>query len=324
MKTLCVIVSMLILMFVTKRSYSHLCNDVFAQAKDNLAVKVDVRDGQLRISTNAKFRVYLLNTMDRTIEDIMLSVESKEFTAKVTPAKSWVDFPSLQTALFGGKKQYFDVELSRKPGIPEGKYKIGLKLYNGKDANMIFKSMDMEEAMSSYKIPEVSKEIVVDGKVSSEEWGDSLLCTSLYYYDTAEYDNDNPEVTGFSVMKQPKMQTRIRFIRDNKNIYCMIDCQDLGKSEIVKIMFAKEGSESPNELIVDMKVQKAVFGKKSVKAGFDRSKAEISIPYDLINAKGSASILVNLVRERDEKRMYWKGNLFSWKNPVVYGVMMLK
>ena len=35
---------------------AHLCNDVFAQAKDNLAVKVDIRDGQLRINQTASFR----------------------------------------------------------------------------------------------------------------------------------------------------------------------------------------------------------------------------------------------------------------------------
>ena len=54
--------------------FAHLCNDVFIQAKDNLVIKVDVRDGQLRIGKKGSFRIYLLNTMDRDIVDIRLDV----------------------------------------------------------------------------------------------------------------------------------------------------------------------------------------------------------------------------------------------------------
>ena len=96
---------------------AHLCNDVFQQAQDNLAVKVDIRDGQLRISDRSKFRVYLLNTMDRRIDDIHLEVVTDDFEATVTPASEWSGFPRLRT----NKKQYFDVELRRKSGTEAGK-----------------------------------------------------------------------------------------------------------------------------------------------------------------------------------------------------------
>ena len=42
---------------VPTMALAHLCNDVFRQAKDNLAIKVDIRDGQLRIGQSASFRV---------------------------------------------------------------------------------------------------------------------------------------------------------------------------------------------------------------------------------------------------------------------------
>jgi hypothetical protein len=77
------------MMLLSVSAQAHLCNDVFAQAKDNLVVKVDVRDGQLRISDTGTFRVYLLNTMDRDIERIELEIQSNEFDAEVTPGKNW-------------------------------------------------------------------------------------------------------------------------------------------------------------------------------------------------------------------------------------------
>ena len=75
---------------------AHLCNDVFMQAKDNLAVKVDIRDGQLRINKDAKFRVYLFNSMDRDISQIRLQVLTRDFQTKVTPSPEWRNYPGLR------------------------------------------------------------------------------------------------------------------------------------------------------------------------------------------------------------------------------------
>ena len=109
----------------------HLCNDVFVQAKDNLVVKVDVRDGQLRISKTGTFKVYLLNTMDRDIAKIYLEVQSSDFDAEVKQSSDWRGYPVLKTTKRGGKKECFEVELTRKRGTKEGKYKIGLLLHGG-------------------------------------------------------------------------------------------------------------------------------------------------------------------------------------------------
>ena len=98
-------------------AFGHLCNDVFAQAKDNLAVKVDIRDGQLRIGKSASFKVYLLNTMDRDIADIRLEVLSDQFNPTVTHAPDWQQFPCLKVK----KKEYFTVQLDRKPVGTDGR-----------------------------------------------------------------------------------------------------------------------------------------------------------------------------------------------------------
>jgi hypothetical protein len=308
-----------IVTLAVNEGYSHLCNDVFAQAKDNLAVKVDVRDGQLRISQNAKFRVYVLNTMDRAIENIMLTIESNEFNAKVSPGSTWKEtFPVLETALRGGVKQYFEVELTRKPGTPEGKYKIGLKLYNGEEASMVFKTVDIDEAMSIYPIPVSKNSIIPDGNVKSDEWSNSFLCSTLYDF------VDNPDNVLYSISVPSKINTRFRFTRDNKNLYCMVDFLNLGKKDIGKILLSPDSDTPPKEVVIDMKSKKARFMNTNLKAGFTGTKAEIVIPLSLIGAEGKKSIMMNIIREKDDKRIFWKGNNLSYMNPMVYGVMNIQ
>ena len=78
-------------------AYSHACNDVFLVVKDNLAVKVDIQDGQLHISDNAKFKVYVFNTVMFDIGNIQLEVLADEFNATVKPSGEWTDYPCLRT-----------------------------------------------------------------------------------------------------------------------------------------------------------------------------------------------------------------------------------
>ena len=94
-KNICLI--FFLILFISD-SFSHLCNDVFVQAEDNLAVKVDIRDGQLRISDTGSFKVYVLNTMDRAIQKLNLVVESEEFDVEVKPSPTWGMYPYLDTA----------------------------------------------------------------------------------------------------------------------------------------------------------------------------------------------------------------------------------
>ena len=77
--------------------YGHSCNDVFQVVKDNLAVKIDIQDGQMHINEHAKFRVYLLNTINFDIGYIHLDVVSDEFNAIVKPSEEWKEYPCLRT-----------------------------------------------------------------------------------------------------------------------------------------------------------------------------------------------------------------------------------
>ena len=154
-----VVVSLFLLVFLLIPLFAsgHLCNDVFVQAKDNLAVKVDIRDGQLRIAKEASFRIFLLNTMDRAIANINMEVVCKQFESTVTPSENWRSFPKLETVARGGKKEYFNVTLKRKKGVRDGTYKIDLHLFNGRNKRMSFMTADLGASADKCKLPKAGK-----------------------------------------------------------------------------------------------------------------------------------------------------------------------
>ncbi len=292
--------------------FAHLCNDVFVQAKDNLAVKVDIRDDQLRISKTGKFRVYLLNTMDRDIANIQLEVKSKEFKATVAHSPEWSNFPSLKTVSKGGQKEYFEVELARKPDTPQGKYKIELHLFNGKKESMVFKTVEIEDAMSLQKVPKASSAPKIDGSQDSSEWQKGLLCSSLYEYKRSGKFFENC---------QTELQTRFRFLHDDKNLYCAVDFQKPGSSDAAKLLVASSYDSKPVIVEADLQAKTVKLNGEDapgLKVAVSGAKMEIAIPLDKLGVAGEKSFYVNLARTQDGAVTYWRGNQVSLTNPVVF------
>ena len=297
---------------------AHLCNDVFIQAKDNLAVKVDIRDDQLRINTSAKFRVYLLNTMDRDIVDIRLEIITDDFYSEVNPSPSWRSFPYLKTINKNGQKEYFEVELMRKKGTPQGKYKIGLHLYNGQDKSMVFKTVDINDAMVTKSIPQKPALLKVDGQVNSSEWKQALLCTSLYEYKKAGKYFEN-----FGSM----IQTRFRFSYDDEYLYCLIDFQDKSKKDIANIYISNDYETQPTTISVllqdkDIKINEKL--SNDVISVFNGTKAEVAIPFKILDIKGRESFYTNMIRIQDKTWTYWRGNKSSFMDPIIFANFILE
>jgi hypothetical protein len=297
---------------------AHLCNDVFIQAKDNLAVKVDIRDDQLRINTSAKFRVYLLNTMDRDIVDIRLGIITDDFDTEVNPSPDWRSFPYLKTINKKGQKEYFEVELRRKEGTPQGKYKIGLHLYNGQDKSMVFKTVDINDAMVTKIIPQKAAQLKIDGQVNSSEWKQALLCTSFY-----EYKKTGKYFENFSSM----IQTRFRFTCDDEYLYCLIDFQDKSKKDIANIYISNDYETEPTTISVllqgrDIKINGKV--SNDVITMFKGTKTEVAIPFKMLNLKERKSFYTNMVRIQDNTWTYWRGNKSSFMDPVVFANFILE
>ncbi len=324
-------------MLFTLGAEAHLCNDVFVQAKDNLVVKVDVRDGQLRIQETGTFKVYLLNTMDRDIQTINLDVVTKDFTAKVTPDPSWRRHPQLRTVNRGGQKQSFEVELTRKKKTKKGKYKISLLLY-GRNKNQVFKSVDINAAMANMEVPKASKSLKIDGKMKSSEWKKGLLFTSFH-----EYKKSGKYMQNFTAAQQ----TRVRLFYDKENLYCFVDLQKKLKkgkecSDSVKIYFAKDQSKTPETITVDFKDKKVTCssGSEGIESKIEKggTKMEIKIPLECLakkveddkdkkkkkDDKSPKTFWINITREAGSTTTYWRGNPSSVKNPVAFARIIFK
>ena len=323
--------------FGSLAAWAHLCDDVFMQAKDNLAVKVDVRDGQLRIGKSASFRVYLLNTMDRDIVDIRLEALSNEFKTTVTPSPNWGGFPYLKAKRTGGKKEYFTVRLDRNPGLPDGKYVIKLRLYNGQRKSQSFKTVDLDSAASICAMPKAAK-VSVDGKAEEKEWKDAYLCSSFYEYKrTGPYYENRPA----------KHQTRVRVAADANYLYCLFMMQSdtqakQVKSDCAEIFVAPNSNATPVKITIDRisgkvevkkppkedkaKADKAKKKTENVEVKVDKDKGviECRIPRALAEIDKTQSFYANFTRTtttgNKEVVSYWRGNSYSTMDPIVYGV----
>ena len=298
---------------------AHLCNDVFAQARDNLAVKVDIRDGQLRIGKEASFRVYLLNTMDRDIANINLEVRSPQFESAVAPASSWRSFPALRAVKAGGKKEYFEVTLRRKQGVPDGKYALNLHLFNGRNRRMVFKTVDMGEAACIFSLARAGN-VKVDGRADRNEWDAAPVCSSFHSYEQRGRYFEN-------TVARP--QTRCRVAADEENLYYLVSFQDAAgaQSEEITVHMAPDADETPVELTVD-RVSGAVTCSGGtdgvdVKTSPEKDLIEIKVPRALVGVTGGGSLHANFSRtvQQGNRKVtsYWRGNRFSISNAMFYG-----
>ena len=299
-------------------SEGHLCNDVFAQAQDNLAVKVDIRDGQLRIGEEASFRVYLLNTMDRGIVSINLEVLSDHFEAKVEPSPDWRDFPSLKTSKRGGGKVYFNVMLRRKAGVPDGRYELGLRLFNGRRRSQEFKTVDLAAAAATHRLRHGA--VTVDGKATREEWDNSIICTEFHEYVKAGRYYEN---------KPAREQTRARFKVDKEYLYCLLSVQggDTAARDCIAIYASPTMDQKPARIILDRRqgTVNADLGDGSavtVKPVRGNAVLECRIPRALLGLEKRSDFYLNLTRmvsnDGRERISYWRGNQLSLSDPVTY------
>jgi len=313
------IVGLLALGFASVQpAVAHLCNDVFAQAQDNLAVKVDIRDGQLRIGQEASFRVYLLNTMDRGIATIGLEVVAPEFDSKVEPDPEWNGFPALKEVKNGGKKQYFTVTLTRKAGVPDGKYKIDLRLFNPNNKSQEFKTVDIGNACSSHTMKPASG-ITVNGTATQTEWQQAVLCTDFYAY---------KKQGSYFTNQRADDQSRIRVAADKDSLFCLLGLEGRADADedIAAIYAASTPDDEPRVVRIDRVTGKVtVDGDASsivVKKSDDGKQLECRIPRSILGIADAKSFLVNFTRTTRkngrEDTDFWRGNPMSLQNPVVY------
>ena len=334
-----ILISIFLTFFFPCIAYSHICNDVYQFVKDNLAVKVDIQDNQLHINEDAQFRVYVLNTIFMDLGNIQLDVTTDEFDVTVTPSENWYDYPCLRTVVDNpawtcadsfnvgervkGKKEYFEVQLKRKPDTPTGKYKIGLRLFGipqdeGLPPDMMGGELmtigNINEVITVMAVPKPSEKIVADGDVSAAEWKDALLCTSMYLY-KPKY------MIQFKENVKSDVQTRFRFTHEDNKLYCLVDFLTPSNNDIAKLYFAKDHNSQPIIITADLQQQKAIVsGKenKEIKVGVKENKMELELPLDMVALQNQKAFYMNMTRDYDNKTTYWRGNSKSILEPVVY------
>jgi len=294
------------------RASAHLCNDVFVQARDNLAVKVDIRDGQLRINQEASFRVYLLNTMDRDIVDIRLEVISPEFTGVVKPAPDWKGFPYLRTSLKGGRKEFFEVTLNRKQGTADGKYTIGLRLFNGQQPGMEFKTVAIADAMAVVPVPHAPRDLRVDGTPGRAEWGGAALLSGF---------SASVKKGGYLENQHSDCETRVRFSADDRYLYALVTAPVIGDADRLSFFFAADPDAEVRKIGLDLKTGVLSGAPDGAQSAASRDGVEVRIPLGGLNLP--RSFLVNIARWRDESLSFWRGTGSALDNPVVFARVVL-
>lgn len=297
---------------------AHLCDDVFSQARDNLAVKVDVRDGQLRVGREGSFRVYVLNTMDRNIAEITLLVNSAEFDAEVKPSPEWRGYPVLATAARGnGKREYFTVQLKRKPGVPDGAYRIELDLYSNQ-MKKSFMKVQLDDAADIIPLP-LAKNMVIDGNASRDEWAPAKPCAGFTSYQKkAQFFENVPA----------RWQTRVRTMHDAANLYVSfsLDLAQEITGDLLTICATGTPEATPKKLVFDrsqgtLTVDGVAATSVKWATNAKQNVVELCIPKQVLGLVGQEFYL-NFTRAvttgKQQDLSYWRGNEHSSLDGMVY------
>jgi hypothetical protein len=239
-------------------------------------------------------------------------VVSPEFDAVINPSADWKGFPNLKTALKGGKKEYFDVTLQRKSGTADGKYDIGLRLYNGKNPSMEFKTVDIADAMSIVKIPRSAAGLKIDGSVQKAEWADAALCTGLQ----AEGKKGN-----YVVKQDADSETRVRLSSDGQNLFGLVTGPAPGTNDLIRLYLASDSDAKPSILELDLKTGVLKNAPASAISKVSPDGIELQIPLKDLNL--GKTFLLNLAREKSGALSVWRGNCASVENPIVYANMIV-
>ena len=172
---------------------------IMYKLRDNLTIKADVSDGQLRVDQQCSFRVYLHNTMSHPFWNAHIDVLSDQFDVTIT--------------------------LKRKPGVPDGAYDLSLRLFTTRGTVPRFNAVTtVAEAIDQHEVPRRAG-LKVDGPLRPQDWADSPVLTNFSAFSRSSAD---------FIYRRPMDQTRIHVAADAENIWLLATCMgvyDRGAAE---------------------------------------------------------------------------------------------
>jgi hypothetical protein len=315
---------------------------IMYRLRDNLTIKADVSDSQLRFDKECSFRVYLYNTLSHPFWNAKIEVLSDQFEATVVPSPLWKTYPDVQSASTGGTREYFTVTLKRKPGVPDGQYDVSLRVYTSRfEVPKLNRVLTFAEAIDQHEIP-LRPELKMDGQIRPQDWRSVTVLTDFSAYvktDKQEY-----------FFCRPADQTRVHVTADRDNVYLLATC--LGsydrsvKGNELRIYTAAAIEAKPmlftlDESTAQIASDPPVSGLQCVKCPDDPEAPgsvatyEIRLPRRALGMTNDV-LYLNFCRvvaarvpakdRRDNPQpeySYWRGNEVSAKEPVVYGRMVI-
>ena len=297
---------------------------------DNLTIKADVSENQLRIDRESSFRVYLHNTMNHPFWSAKLEVISDQFDATITPSTTWKTYPDVQPVMTGGTREYFTVTLKRKAGTPDGKYDVAFKVYSA--AHMVPKLAvlaTVSEAADQHEIP-FKAALTLDGKPRAQDWTQAPTLTGFSAY--------NKRGAGYGYLK-PADQTRIRVAANDESLYMLVSCLGLydrsTKGNALKIYLSPGVETKPTVLTLDESTGtiEGLPGVECVKCPADPDAGDSVASYELRIPRKAAGIettsfFLNFCRTvtgrgASAETSFWRGNEASVNDAVVYARMVV-
>jgi hypothetical protein len=315
---------------------------IMYRLRDNLVIKVDVADSQLRFDKECSFRVYLHNTMAHPFWNVKLEVCTDQFETTVVPSSRWKTYPDLQSAATGGTREYFTVNLNRKPGIPDGQYDLSLRVFTTRfEAPKLNAIITVAEALDQHKIP-FRYGLKMDGQLRPQDWGATPALK--------DFSSFTKNAAGEFLFCKPKDQTRVHVAADHDNIYLLLTCMGRYdrsvKGNEVRIYTASEIDSKPQVFTLDESIgqiipQEDIPGLRCVRCPDDSEAPGSAAFYQVQLPRRSLGLTKNHfylnfcravadrvpAREPNKKLIpensYWRGNEVSVQDPVVYGRMVI-
>lgn len=306
---------------------------------DNLTVKADVADGQLRIDKEGSFRIYLYNTLTWPFYDAKLDVLSDQFDAKVEPSPTWQTFPDLTPACAGGGREYFTVTLTRKQGVADGPYDVVFKLYSSRrDYRRLSQVLPLGEVMDRQVIP-VRAGFSVDGKASPGKWAGSLLVKDFRAYRGFKpHRAAGPDAGDALKSSLAGEQTRVHVAADDENLYFLVLMAGVSAEDEVAISVAPTIEAKPVRLVLkqatgNVEAPIAANQIECRKCAADPRDGNIAL-YELrvsrqaLGLGAAPGFYANFGRVAHGgggiEKSYWRGNEISQDEPTVYGKLVFE
>jgi hypothetical protein len=171
----------------------------------------------------------------------------------------------------------------------------------------VFKKLDFNAASDVLSLPKPPVSFAVDGSSSSGEWGKSLLCDNFY-----SYEQKGKYFSSILLKNQP----RIRLMSDSSNLYLTAQVQ---KGDKLELLVATEKSDAPKKIVLDPAETNADGAAGLIcKTGTTKDSLEAKIPFSVIGIPTNDSFLLNMIISKGKTVSYWRGNAFSYQNPVIF------